>query len=114
MRFAATPSTTPDDARGAANKNACKVPKPSPGSPSRSSCLSCAGGSPVRRDVTKLCRVGKAEPPIRRAQFVVTRRIYLHADMQLKERALAHANPSGLIPDRFRPADPLLTFLESL
>ena len=43
-----------------------------------------------------------------------TTQIYLHADMQLKERALAHANPSGLIPDRFRPADPLLTFLESL
>ena len=43
-----------------------------------------------------------------------TTQIYLHADMQLKERALAHANPSGLIPDRFHPADPLLTFLESL
>lgn len=43
-----------------------------------------------------------------------TTQIYLHADTQLKERALAHANPSGLIPDRFRPADPLLTFLESL
>jgi integrase/recombinase XerD len=40
--------------------------------------------------------------------------IYLHADMQLKERALAHATPSGVVPDRFRPADPLLTFLESL
>ena len=34
--------------------------------------------------------------------------------MQLKERALAHANPSGLAPDRFRPTDPLLAFLESL
>jgi site-specific recombinase XerD len=43
-----------------------------------------------------------------------TTQIYLHADMQLKQRALAHANPSGLIPDRFRPADPLLAFLESL
>lgn len=43
-----------------------------------------------------------------------TTQIYLHADMQLKERALAHANPSGLRPDRFRPADPLLAFLESL
>lgn len=43
-----------------------------------------------------------------------TTQIYLHADMQLKERALAHANPSGLAPDRFRPTDPLLAFLESL
>jgi integrase/recombinase XerD len=43
-----------------------------------------------------------------------TTQIYLHADMQLKERALAHATPSGLAPDRFRPTDPLLAFLESL
>ena len=32
-----------------------------------------------------------------------TTQIYLHADMQLKERALAHATSSGLAPDRFRP-----------
>jgi len=43
-----------------------------------------------------------------------TTQIYLHADMQLKERALAHATPSGLKPDRFRPPDPLLAFLERL
>lgn len=43
-----------------------------------------------------------------------TTQIYLHADMQLKERALAHSTPSGLAPDRFRPADPLLAYLESL
>ena len=29
-----------------------------------------------------------------------TTQIYLHADMQLKERALAHATSSGLAPDR--------------
>ena len=43
-----------------------------------------------------------------------TTQIYLHADMQLKQRALAHATPSGLKPDRFRPPDPVLAFLESL
>ncbi len=43
-----------------------------------------------------------------------TTQIYLHADMQLKERALAHASSSGLVPDRFRPPDALLAFLESL
>jgi integrase len=43
-----------------------------------------------------------------------TTQIYLHADMQIKERALAHATSSGLLPDRFRPPDPLLAFLESL
>lgn len=43
-----------------------------------------------------------------------TTEIYLHADMQLKERALAHSNPSGIVPDRFRPPDRLLAFLEAL
>lgn len=43
-----------------------------------------------------------------------TTQIYLHADIQLKEKALAHAAPSGLTPDRFHPTDSLLAFLESL
>ena len=43
-----------------------------------------------------------------------TTQIYLHADMQLKERALAHANASGLVPTRYQPPDQLLAFLESL
>ncbi len=43
-----------------------------------------------------------------------TTQIYLHADMQLKERALAHTTARGLPPARFRPSDPLLTFLEGL
>lgn len=43
-----------------------------------------------------------------------TTQIYLHADMQLKECALAHATSSGLVPKRYRPPDPLLAFLESL
>lgn len=40
--------------------------------------------------------------------------IYLHADMRLKERALAHANVSGVAPTRYKPPDPLLAFLEGL
>jgi hypothetical protein len=31
-----------------------------------------------------------------------TTEVYLHADMRLKERALAHATPSGLAPERYR------------
>jgi len=34
--------------------------------------------------------------------------------MQLKERALGHADPRGTEPTRFRPKDRLLAFLESL
>jgi integrase/recombinase XerD len=40
--------------------------------------------------------------------------VYLHADMQLKERALARVTPSGLVPRRYRPPDPVLAFLEAL
>jgi len=43
-----------------------------------------------------------------------TTQIYLHADIRMKERALAHTTPSGLKPGRFRPDDVLLEFLESL
>jgi len=43
-----------------------------------------------------------------------TTQIYLHADMQMKERALGHSDPSGMQPIRFRPPDPLLAFLQSL
>ncbi|KVN87657.1 hypothetical protein WJ69_17420 [Burkholderia ubonensis] len=43
-----------------------------------------------------------------------TTQIYLHADMRLKERALAHATASGVAPIRYRPPDPLLAFLEAL
>lgn len=43
-----------------------------------------------------------------------TTQIYLHADMRLKEKALAHATSSGLAPGRYQPDDALLAFLESL
>jgi site-specific recombinase XerD len=47
-------------------------------------------------------------------ESIETTQIYLHADMQLKERALGYADPSGAKPARFRPSDSLLTFLKSL
>lgn len=43
-----------------------------------------------------------------------TTQIYLHADMQIKERALARASATGVVPNRFVAEDPLLAFLESL
>jgi site-specific recombinase XerD len=41
-----------------------------------------------------------------------TTQIYVHADLRLKEQALAHATSSGVTPGRYRPSDDLLTFLE--
>ncbi len=43
-----------------------------------------------------------------------TTQIYLHADLALKEQALARTNPPGARPGRYRPPDKLLAFLEAL
>ena len=39
---------------------------------------------------------------------------YLHADLALKERALARTTPPDTEPGRYRPPDPLLAFLTAL
>ncbi len=43
-----------------------------------------------------------------------TTQIYLHADLSLKERALARTTPPRTRPGRYRPPDALLAFLEGL
>jgi hypothetical protein len=40
--------------------------------------------------------------------------IYVHADMALKEQALARTTPFNTKPGRYRPPDALLAFLEAL
>ena len=40
--------------------------------------------------------------------------VYLHADMKLKEKALARTAPRPQDAKRYRPADSLLAFLENL
>ncbi|WP_067480732.1 tyrosine-type recombinase/integrase [Nocardia amamiensis] len=40
--------------------------------------------------------------------------VYLHADMTIKQRALERTTPASTPPGRYRPADALLAFLESL
>jgi hypothetical protein len=47
-------------------------------------------------------------------ESVETTQTYVHADMRMKEAALARTTCSGLAPGRFRPDDPLLAFLERL
>jgi hypothetical protein len=43
-----------------------------------------------------------------------TRRTYLHADLSIKERALASTTPAHTKPGRYRPPDRLLAFLDNL
>jgi site-specific recombinase XerD len=45
---------------------------------------------------------------------VETTQIYLHADLALKERALARTTPVHTTPGRYQPTDALLAFLEAL
>jgi integrase/recombinase XerD len=45
---------------------------------------------------------------------IETTQIYLHADLELKERALAKTTPADITPGRYRPPDKLLAFLEAL
>jgi len=47
-------------------------------------------------------------------QSPVTTHIYLHADMTIKERALARVPEPNTTPGRYRPADDLISFLEKL
>jgi integrase/recombinase XerD len=45
---------------------------------------------------------------------VDTTQIYLHADLALKERAIARTTPPDTPAGRYRPPDTLLAFLEAL
>jgi len=59
------------------------------------------------------------EPGPRRAAHPVhadirSTQAYLHADLGIKERALALTTPASVKPGRYKPPDPVLAFLESL
>lgn len=47
-------------------------------------------------------------------ESIETTQMYLHADLALKEHALARTSPTGITPGRYRPDDALLAFLEAL
>ena len=47
-------------------------------------------------------------------ESVETTQIYIAANLELKERALAKTAPLNARPGRFRPGDRLLTFLRDL
>ena len=40
--------------------------------------------------------------------------VYIHADLQMKEKAMAKTTPLDVAPGRYRPDDELLLFLKSL
>jgi integrase/recombinase XerD len=64
-----------------------------------------------------LHREGVSEPVIALwlgHESVETVQIYVHADLGIKERALARTTPPRTVPGRYRAQDPLLAFLQGL
>ena len=47
-------------------------------------------------------------------ESVETTQVYMHADLRLKEKALARTSATASKPGRYRPDDKLLAFLEAL
>jgi integrase/recombinase XerD len=47
-------------------------------------------------------------------ESIETTEVYLHASMEMKEKALTKATSSKARTDRYRPNDRLLAFLKSL
>lgn len=45
---------------------------------------------------------------------IATTQIYLHADREQKERAIARVSPPGTAPGRYHPPDALMAFLNGL
>ncbi|MDE0704593.1 MAG: tyrosine-type recombinase/integrase [Rhodospirillaceae bacterium] len=47
-------------------------------------------------------------------ESVETTQVYLHADLQVKEKAMERTRPVDTPPGRYRPSDALLDYLEGL
>ncbi len=47
-------------------------------------------------------------------ESVETTQVYIHADIELKEKAMALTKPVNAPDGRYRPGDELLSFLEAL
>lgn len=47
-------------------------------------------------------------------ESVATTQIYVHADLKLKERALARTAPIAATPGRYQPTDTIIAFLNNL
>src|SRR5438132_1702038 len=70
----------------------------------------------LRHTSAMLLRQGGVDPSVIALwlghERVESTQIYLHADLALKERALARTAPVSAIPGRYRPPDTLLAFLD--
>ena len=71
--------------------------------------------APHRRDApTARRRRHRRHRALARTRIVETTRIYLDADLSIKERALARTRPTTINPGRYKPTDSALAFLDAL
>ena len=85
-------------------------------------CLSLRGKTVtphvLRHSTAMLLRQGGADASVIALwlghEAIESVQVYLHADLALKERALAKTALPGTSPGRYHPPDPVLTFLNSL
>ena len=73
-----------------------------------------AGVTITSRNPVRHCRSGTPRDVTEALDHLKKTSIYLHADMTIKERALALMTPVSVRPGRYSPPDSLLAFLESL
>ena len=70
------------------------------------------------REETRALRAAVVHAVARARQLgygqVETTQVYVHADLAIKEQALARTAPVNGRPGRYRPPDSLLAFLEAL
>ncbi|TQC42512.1 integrase, partial [Rhodococcus sp. WS4] len=47
-------------------------------------------------------------------ESIASTQIYMHADLAVKQRALDRSTPPEVTPNRYRPSDSLLAYLDTL
>lgn len=101
----------------------CRPPAPVPARPHGHTYLPDAGhqdrvpahlASQLRHDPARRRRRHLRHRALAGHADIRTAQIYLHADLAVKERALARTTPPDTRPGRYRPSDTLLAFLEGL
>lgn len=85
-------------------------------------CASLASKHPTPHTLRHTCAMGLLESGVDVATIALwlghaglqSTNAYVHADMAMKERALARTTPPDVRPGRYRPTDEILAFLQAL
>jgi len=87
---------------------------PSGRPPLRTHRVATPGANPLPTQFTTGSLATPPYHPHIQHEQIETTQIYLHADLALKEKALARTAPPHAKPGRYRPPDTILAFLQAL